>query len=182
MENNNYEQEFIQNVKRTSQPVPSRQTALKTSANTSVAPLVIAIILALVVLIESIALAIFAVNYGEALDLYGGDYSSEIEYDSVSDSPEALSEASSYNYDDDYNITAFDLTCTTDDGSKYTFTKSKSYQKTDASSNSTSSGSYSIINSGAVVLNSSNTNEEKIVYYDGYDIIEGTTFYACEEN
>lgn len=175
--NNNYEQEFIKNIKQVSQPMPSPQPAPRTSSNASILSLVIAIVLAFIVLIESIVLAVFAVNY----------FTPEEEFEeittTVDDSPEALSAASSYTYDENYGITAFNLTCTAEDGATYTFTKAKEYQQTDASSNPVSSGTYSIINSGAVVLDDPSTSgEDKIVYYDGYDIIDGVTFYTCVED
>lgn len=175
MDNNNYEQQFIQNTRQSNQPMAPRPAAAPSTSG-SVLPLVIAIILAFIVLIESIVLAIFAVNY----------FTPEEEFEditTVNDSPEALSAAGSYTYDANYGITAFNLTCTSDDGATFTFTKAKEYQQTDTSSNPVSNGTYSIINSGAVVLDDPNTSgEDKIVYYDGYNIIDGVTFYACEEN
>lgn len=180
MDSSNYEQEFINNIKQTGQPALSPHPAPKSTSNASVIQLTIIIILAIIVLIESVALAIFIVNYGEVLDLYG-DYETEYNEETIDDSPEALSQSSSFSYDKKYNITAFNLVCTAEDDSKYTFSKSGEYQKSSSSSDSTESGIYSIINSGAVVLNNPNQTEDKIVYYDGYDIIEGVTFYTCKE-
>lgn len=180
MNNSNYEKEFINSIKQTAQQAPAPQLKPKTAANTSKLQLIITIIFGIIVLIESIALAILAYNYGEVLDLYGNN---EPEYNEATnnDSPEALSEDNDFSYDEDYNITAFNLVCTSGDGSKYTFNKSKEYQKTDTSSSITESGTYSIIKGSAIILNSPNHTEEKVVYYDGYDIIDVTTFYTCNK-
>ena len=180
MDNNSYEQEFIKSIKQPKQPVPTPRPALKPNSDASTLPLIVSIILGIVVLVESVALIIFAINYGEVLDLYGENNSTS-SGEATNDSPEALSENSNFTYDEDYNVISFDLTCTAEDGSKYAFTKAGTYQKTDGSSNSVDSGSYSVINSGAVVLKSSNQTNDKTVYYDGYDIIEGITFYTCGE-
>lgn len=180
MNNSNYEKEFINNIKQAGQQAPLPQQKLKIATNTSKLQLVITITLAIIVLIESIALAIFAFNYGEVLDLYGGN---EPEYNEATnnDSPEALSNDNDFTYGENYEITAFNIICTNEDGSKYTFSKSKNYQKTDTSSGSTESGTYSIINGSAIILNDSNQTEEQVIYYNGYDIIEGTTFYTCNK-
>ncbi|MBQ6414609.1 hypothetical protein IJI28_03255 [Candidatus Saccharibacteria bacterium] len=180
MNNSNYEKEFINSIKQTGQQIPLSQQKLKIATNTSKPHLAITIILAIIVLIESVALAILAFNYGEVLDLYGNN---EPEYNETTnnDSPEALSNDNDFTYGENYEVTAFNLICTNGDGSKYTFTKSKNYQKTDTSLGSTESGTYSIVNGGAVILNNPNQTEEKIVYYNGYDIMEGTTFYTCDK-
>lgn len=178
MDNNNYEQEFINNVKQTKQPVSSPRFVPGTTAKASTLPWIISMVFALIVLVESVALVIFAINYGEALDLYGGGNSSESS--TTNDSPEAISEGGAFNYDDDYNITAFALTCTNDDGSSYTFTKDGTYQQKNSSSNPVDSGTYTVTNSSAVVLKSPNQPNDRIVYYDGYDIVEGLSFYSCD--
>ena len=181
MNDNTYEQEFIKNVRQAAHATPPAKTKVGDSAAGSKLPLILSIFLTFVVLVESVALIVFAVNYAEVLDLYGEDVT--IEYDSSKDSPEDLSEDSKFNYDSEYLVTAFDLECTAEDGTKYSFTKSGSYKKTDKTSAVTDSGSYSIVNGGAVVLNGgNNTSDEKnIVYYDGYSIMEGLNFYTCDE-
>lgn len=177
MDNNNYEQEFLKKVQQ--QPAPSPRPVAKTTTSATSLPLILSILLAIVVLVESVALVIFAINYGAVLDLYG-----ETEYDEnttgTNDSPDALNEGAVFSYDENYNITAFEITCTAEDGSKFAFTKSGTYQKTDSSSNSIDSGNYSITNGSAVILKSANNPGDKIVYYDGYDVIEGLSFYTCE--
>ena len=177
MNDNSYEQEFIKNVKRASvSPVGNGANG------SSKLPLVVSILLAVVVLLESVALIVFAINYAEVLDLYGGDVVAE--YDSSKDSPEDLSENSNFTFDKDYNVIAFNLECVAEDDTKYSFTKAGEYKKTDKTSAVTDSGSYSIVNSGAVVLNGGSdtaNGEKKIVYYDGYNIMDGLDFYTCDE-
>ena len=183
MENNNYEQDFIKNVRATSRVAPPANKGVGSTDGASRLPLIVSIVLAMAVLVESIALIVFAVNYGEVLDLYGEDLV-ESELDVNDDSPEALSEGSIYNFDENYMITAFDLTCVADDGMKYSFTKAGDYEKTDDSSNIIDSGTYSILNGSVVVLNNSDgsaNDKKKATYYDGAYFIEDTTFYTCEE-
>lgn len=183
MENNNYEQDFIKNVRATSRVAPPANKGVGGADGASRLPLIVSIVLAMVVLVESIALTVFAINYGEVLDLYGDDVA-DSEFDTNDDSPEALSEGSIYNFDENYMITAFDLTCVADDGIKYSFTKAGDYEKTDDSSNIIDSGTYSILNGSAVVLNNSdvpNGDKKMVAYYDGAYLIEDTTFYTCEE-
>ena len=174
MDNNNYEQEFIKSIKQTKQPASSSRPAPKPTSNPSTLPMVVAIILGIIVLVESVALTVFAVNYGVTLDLYGDE---GFEYDA--DSSENVSEEDSIQYDEDYNIVAFDLDCVAEDDSRYTFTKSGSYQKTDNNSNLLDSGTYSVINDAAVALKSASQGNAESVYYDGYNIVEGVTFYDC---
>ena len=180
MDNNSYEQDFIKNVKQTKQPAaPSRSTS-KTTTSTSMLPTIVAIILGLIVLVESVALVIFAINYGVVLDLYGD---STIEYvdEETEGTPESLSESSSYEYDEDFNVVAFDLICSAEGGSRYEFAKSGAYQKTDSGSNLLDSGTYSILENSVVVLKNPDRTEDEFIYYDGYDvIIEDDTFYDCE--
>ena len=180
MNDNSYEQEFIKNVKRASGPSVGGANSGATSS--SKLPLVVSILLAIIVLVESVALIVFAINYAEVLDLYGEDVA--VEYDSSKDSPEDLSENSNFTFDNDYNVTAFNLECVSEDDAKYSFTKAGEYKKTDKTSAVTDSGSYSIVNSGAVILNSRSDaigGEKKIVYYDGYNIMDGLNFYTCDE-
>ena len=86
-----------------------------------------------------------------------------------------------YEIDAEDNIVALELTCENENGDKYIFTKAKQYTKT-SGSNTGDSGTYSIISSSAIVLNDpTDTTKAQTVYYDGIYIIEGTTFYDCEE-
>ena len=175
MDNNSYEQQFIRNVKQTARPTPPKNTNISTPSSTKL-PLIVAIVLAVTLLIESVVLIIFVVN---SFDFEEEDYDDEETY--ANDSPEALSENSNFEYDNNYHITAFNLSCDTEEGAKYTFDKSGVYQKTDKSSNLVDSGIYSITNDTAVILkNAETSSQERIVYYDGYSIVEGLTFYYCD--
>ena len=177
MDNNSFENEFIQNVKQTTPP--SSMPSIKPESGESKLPLIVALVTSFIVLIESIVLVMFTVKY------FNKDQEDSDEaISSYDDSEEALSEDGAYALDDSYNIMAFNLTCTSEDGSKYVFKKAKTYQKSDATSTTTDSGNYAILNGTAVVLNSDNSpsGEEKIIYYDGIYITEGRTFYECKED
>lgn len=176
MDNNDFEQDFIKKVKQ--QPVVPQKTVTETTVRSSMLTLILPIIFAVVVLVESVALVIFAINYGVVLNLYGENYAEHSE-EKVDDLPEAHGENNDYSIDDNYNVIAFNLTCEVQDGSRYTFAKSGNYQKYDKTSDTTESGSYSIVNGSAVVLKNSNQSEDTVVFYDGENIIENTTFYVC---
>ena len=175
--NNNYEQQFIQNVKQSTTPVVPASSSMSSGnpESSSKLPLIIAIILACALLIESIVLVFFATRSVSP--------SAEVEQDTSDipeDTPEALSDASNFTFDENFAITAFNLTCTNENGTKYVFDKSNTYQKINSATTPIDSGSYSIVNSAAVVLNNSQ-NAEEVIYYDGYYVIDGLTFYECEE-
>lgn len=178
--NNNYEQEFVEKVSVANQPAPSNWQAPSSTGPKSSLLLVVVIIFAIIVLVESVALIIFATNYGEVLDLYGDG---DIEYpdDLTGDYSDELSSNSNFDYDDNFDVTSFNLTCTNEDDFEYAFTKSGTYQKTDSASNTIDSGTYSIINGGAVVLDSANQSEDKVVYYDGYVVMDGIDSYMCDD-
>lgn len=180
MDNNSYEQEFIKNIKQTKQPASPPRPTPKPITNSSTPSLIVSIILGIIVLVESVALVIFAINYGEVLGLYGETGAEYIE-GSIEETPESLSEKSAFNYDDEYNITAFNLVCNTEDGSQYEFTKTGTYQKTSNASSSTDSGTYSIVNNSAVVLENPSRTDDIVVYFDGDTIIDGTDFYTCDD-
>ena len=170
---NKYEQEFMQNVRREAAQdritIPPKASQ---SGDSSKLPLAIAIILAIIVLFESIALVILLIH---VVNGSTSSFQEDAFYESFDDTPPSLE------YDSNYQIVSFALTCTSTDGNKYVFTKDKTYEQLNQSSNPTGSGIYKILNSSAVVLNDGN-NTSKTVYYDGLNIIDGTTFYECEES
>ena len=168
----NYEQEFLAKVKQTTPPV--KTASVNHAANTkNKAPIIVSIVLACIVFIETIALVPLLIAYFNTQN-DGPDVG-------YSDSTESISEEGDYIFDDTYTIVAFDLTCTDDDGNTFVFDKTNTYRRTGSQSNYTESGTYSIVKGGAVVLNNPTQESEKIVYYDGYYIMEGLTFYSCEE-
>ncbi len=164
MDNNNFEQQFTQNVKST---MP--QPAMETPVGSSKLPLIIALALAAITLVESIVLIIAFVNF------FGEDTSEEIINEDIS-----VEENNYYQYDNDGNLVSLNLTCTAEDGAKYVLTNSKTYEHRDASGSVTNSGDYSIVNDSLVSLTSSNGN--KVLYYDWVSLADELTLYDCDED
>lgn len=166
MDKENYEQQFMQNIKSgTSNKNPETPSHKPASS----LPLVIAIILAIIVLIESIVLIIVLAN------LFGGYVSDlDVTYE-ISDDEEEY-----YIFDDQGDISAFSITCTSDDNSQYSFGKNQQYKAYNAESELLDSGSYSIIRSDIIVLGEPSTNN-KTLFYDGANVVDDLVFYECEE-
>ena len=170
MNDNNFEQQFIKNVGQ------STVANTQTPKNTGTLSLTIAIIMAVIVLIESIALVVISMSYSQMLDNYFSD-----EGDGFIEETYVNESETAYQFDDSLNLVSFNLTCTAEDGSKFVFKKAKTYQNT--SNSSTSSGTYSILNGSVIVLNdSSNSGDQQTLYYEGRNIINGTTYYNCVED
>lgn len=173
MDNNSqsYEQAFMQSIQ---QPSPPPSSIDPTKPNKSFLPIIISIILAFVVIIETIALVSISNKSANSSD------DEEISrVSTANDSAEDISDAR-LTFDENYTIVALEFACIADDGAKYEFTKTKTYKHTDASSTVIDSGTYSIVNGGAVVLNETDPTKQRIIYYDGYYIMEGLDFYGCE--
>lgn len=166
MDNNSFEQQFTQKVKATTVPLP---TAPIPDNNSSKLPLIIAIVLALVTLIESIILIITLNNYFSITSVEG-----EEAYEIPED--EALLE-NAYIYDDDSNLVAMSLSCTNEDGTYYNFNTDNQFEQHNANGALTTSGSYTITNDNLISLSGSN----KVLYFDGFGIADGLTIYNCEE-
>lgn len=176
MEKNSFEQEFIHNVKQTTPPqVIKPQPANlnpNASAKTSKLSFIAIIILAIIALVEAVALVVMAINLQAEPD-------EELVEDELDDY--AVSNLTPYEYDNEDNIVALNLTCESEDGNQFAFTKAKQYTKSSGSAPE-ESGTYSMLKNTAIILNNgAGAGEEKIVYYDGIYVIDGTTFYSCEE-
>ncbi len=168
MNNNDFEENFMQNVKQTL-PQRPQQPSNQTSAQPSKLPLIIAIVSVFIALVELVVIVFLIVNNYETEDDITADDSSDFE----------ISTSTPFSFDDEGNISAFDLTCTAENGDKYTFSKAKKYTKTSASS-STSSGIYSTVKGTAIILNNTESEEEApVLYYDGEYVFEHTTPYEC---
>lgn len=165
MDNSNFEQQFTQNVKTTAMPpVPSMA-----SEGTGKLPLIIAIILGVVTLIETIVLVITLSGHFAYLNSNSEvDYETAVEDDYVN---------SAYVYDKDYNLTALNLTCVASDGSTYELTTDNQFSQHDNNGSPIASGSYSITNDSLISLADTN----KVLYFDGFDVADGLTVYTCKE-
>ena len=166
--NRNFEQQFTQSLKA-SASAPSAQSITASSENSKL-PLIVAIVLAIVTLVETIALIISLTNrpttsvsepeedvyYGE-VPVNGEEYSDE-----------------NYTYDDELNLIAFRATCVAENGSSYSFDISNNFTY---SGDSSSNGTYTISDSDLISL----SNNDKVLYYNGISVADGLTIYNCEE-
>lgn len=172
--NSSFEQQFVQNIQNAaqSQVEPPRSSKSSSASQPSPKiPLIISLILAVIVLIEAIALLIVTISYFSLSDAY---YNYEV---SISDESDSGLEA--YSFDTEGNLTAISLNCTSDNGT-YNFKSDNTYEQQERSSGASSSGAYSILNDSLISLSGSN-DSEKVLYFDGFDIADGTTIYQCEE-
>ncbi len=173
MDNQNFEQQFTQNVRSSA----AQPTGVE-SGSSSKLPLVISIALAAIVLVESIVLLITISNYSNAVNNYFSDEVDEgevveggvIDNDTVEDD---------YVYDDEGNLTAMEITCTNESGTKIKLDKSNKLEILDSSSNVTASGSYTILRDSVISL--AGSSNDRTFYYDGLILADGTTIYDCEE-
>lgn len=150
-------------------------------------------VLLCIVVIESVFLTILAIDFFDTgeIDDDGGFLPEE--------TIEELNESGEFTFDNSGNIVAFDITCTSEEGGKYTFAKSMKYKKS-APSGETEYGIYSILKNSAVILKDAplateseedsevwegdedmEENTRGVIYYDGNNIIDGLTFYECVE-
>lgn len=78
-------------------------------------------------------------------------------------------------FDSNGELATFNAICVTDDGAYFKIFKSGTYEQYDASTNLINSGNYSMVN-GIVV----SISPDRVLYYDGYYLADGTTIYDCE--
>lgn len=131
--------------------------------------LVLSFALVCTVLVESVILVFFGVNFFNRND-------DEIPSEEIS---LVSTEDGMYTFDDLDNIASFSLKCTNEDDSvQFSFDKNMTYVK-NIPLQPTETGTYSIINNQVIVLNPNN-GSERTVYYNGASIIEGASFYDCE--
>ncbi len=167
MDNNNYEQQFSQNVKST-MPAPA---PIAVGGESSKLPLIVAAILGVVTLVESIILIVTLINFFQLAN--PGEEDVITSEDTYLD----IGEDGTSGYDDDGNLVWLNLTCTnSESGDKYTLTESGSYQF--SGSSQTGSGEYTIVNDSLISLTGASGN--KVLFYDGYSIADELTLYDCD--
>lgn len=184
MDNNDFKQQFTQNIKTnvaqdtvTSPSVigsPSRVPGASASKGGAIQlPWIVSGILALALVIESIVLAISLTSYfaitNEDYETLEDEDIEEIEY------------SDSYIYDDNDNLLGFDLSCTSGDGGSYSFSPANTFEQKSNSGSIMSSGKYQIVNNSLIQINASGT-PEKVLYFDGSSVADGTVVYDCNEN
>ena len=169
--NNDFEQQFMQGVKAT-QPTQASKTPKQTNSyhgGVSSTPFIITIAaLGIALLLESIVLVFFTIDYFGVMA--AGDDPSLDEREGADDGK--------YVYNSDFDITALNLTCTAEDGARYNFNSERKYQFSDTSAGTSDSGTYSVLRDSDVTLTSP-TGGQKVVYFDGDFIADGTKMYDC---
>ena len=162
MDNNNFEQQFTQNLK--AMPMQPAE-----ASGSSKLPLVISVALAVIVIVQSIALIITLTNY---FSIANG----EAEYSDVEEEPVISDDYndSDYVYDSEDNLTAVNITCKGSNGASIQLTTDNKYQS------GSDYGTYTIIRDSIVPVTSSD-GTKKVLYYDGVILADGTTIYDCGE-
>ncbi|MBQ6414390.1 hypothetical protein IJI28_02100 [Candidatus Saccharibacteria bacterium] len=166
MDKDNYEQEFMQNIKNTTH---ANKTSVPKTSHSTKLPWIITAILALIVVVESIALSFLLVNY----------FNEEEDYPTDLVRGDKNTEEGVFYYDKEGYLIAFVLTCTSEEGTKYLFQSDNQYQKYNGAELLTT-GTYSISENVVVDLKSS-TDEETKYFYDGFSIENDTESYECED-
>ncbi len=168
---NNFEQQFTQNLQTSMATVPSAM-----QNNNNRLQLVITVALAAIVLFESIALLITLVNYPSSNDnsVYNESESEEVE------SEEVEFVDNTFFYDDNDNLIAINLKCTSDDGASMVFANDNTFKQYDQNTTMVESTKYSIHDTKIIeILNPINSDSPKVLYFDGMEIADGLKIYKC---
>ena len=166
--NNNFEQQFVQNLQPTPAPVP---TPMLESSKSKLHLIIIIIILSIALLIESIILII-------TLSTFFGDSSSEYDNDEayITSDQELTNVDPDFVYDGEDNLIAINDTCKNNDGLYFAFTTDNQYQQKDASGAIIDSGTYTVFRDNIISLSGSN---DRTLYYDIVSLADGTNIYDC---
>lgn len=166
MNNNNFEQQFIQNIKSNASPVEQNAE----QKHNLFAILIVVIIFIGIQLILSIAILI-------NINSSSGYKNEEVSFNDEPSIDE--NEGTEGVYDNNDCLIAMDITCASEDGVNILLTKRNTYQKLDANSTILDKGSYAITR-GSVFKFADSNKDDFILFYDGYTLTDGTTFYDCE--
>lgn len=166
MENSSFEQQFTQSLNAA--PLQPANNGMGKSK----LPIIISIVLAVIVVVESIALIITMNNYLAIVDEVPA-YDEDEGYIEDEEGEEAID--NNYVYNDSDALVAMNANCKATDGSAITLDTSGNYTATGPLAGS---GTYTITNDSLISLSGSN----KVIYYDGWDLADGLTIYSCEED
>lgn len=165
---NSFEEQFAQNLRTTSAQATK---PISRPTSDSRLPLIISVILASIVLIESIALVITIVNYFDTFSSDTEGFVEEQEDPSVEN----------FIISEDGHLVAFNSTCkNAETGAYYTFSTNNSFREYSATGSLSSSGTYSIVRDSIVKFNTSSGSKDNLIY-DGYILTDGNIIYDCEE-
>lgn len=174
MDNSSFEQQFTQNVKA-SAAQPYTPSYAPPRPNSSKLPLITTIALAAVTFVESLVLIITLSNYFAMANSLDESYEEDSTSSNTSEA-EVTDDDENYAYDEEGNVTAFEATCTNEEGASYKLTKNNSYEQYTSSSSLLGSGTYTILYDSIVSISGS----DKTLYFDGMILADGTNIYECE--
>jgi len=166
---NSFEQQFVQNVKNNISE-DSQAANIKIESSHKFI-FIIAIIISVISLIELVILAILLINFTSTIMFENDSEDSVDEVEIAANSP--------YVWDNEGDLIAVGITCKNQNNASFTLTKTNKFTMYDDSSNIIDTGSYSIVNDSLIPLSGS-TNQEKVLYYDGFVLADGTDIYECE--
>ena len=148
---------------------------------TSRIPLTIALISTIVVAIQSVIL-IMVLSSFFAVPEKQTDESTEVLADDGQIEKIEFTTESSYIYDKDNNLSAFNLNCTSDVGMSFIFTGENSFIQQDSLSNLISSGKYYIHENNLIQIIPSSGDERVLYYLNGARVADGLELYTCQED
>ncbi|MBR3236378.1 hypothetical protein IKF92_01725 [Candidatus Saccharibacteria bacterium] len=160
---NNYEQQFMQNVKTTPQPTtPTEKKPIQPN-------LILMIVLIIVLVLQSVLLAIMLIKFNSLVESDYTEYPEETE--ETDEGPDL------YQYDDNNLLVSVDIKCDSEDSSAYIFKSNNKYEKLNSASEIIDEGKYSIQQDIAFRL--SGDDGLTTLFFDYATLTDGTTFYAC---
>ena len=145
---------------------------MRPKSSTSSATIIAIIVLALIILVESIALTITLTNYF-------GLFSSEIDYDTATES-DYIYPGNNFNYSKDGKLISMDAKCASDDYGYILFSKDNTFQQYNNSNELIDKGSYTITNS--IVISLTNNSSKRLLSFDGFRLADEEVMYDCEDS
>ena len=133
----------------------------------------IVVVLAVMILFETIVLSIVLVNASDSNDSY--DFETTEDDIVVEDFDVDLGEE----YDEEGNVVAIEQKCTSDGGEKFEFKYDKKYKRYGKDGDLVDEGSYDMVN-GSLLALKDGTEAGRVLYYDGYSVADGLTLYYCD--
>ncbi len=165
MNNNEFTEQFKQNIKAPAVPPTS------TTQQSNKLYLTAIIALSAVLIFESIALIIITINY----------FSSVNEYDDVVEDYSITVEGSNpgelFFYDNDDNLVSVNTNCTNNETGNYIVLSSdKSIKEYDSTNSLSNSDTYTIINDTIISLSN---DTDRVLYFDDDTLYDGLVIYDC---
>lgn len=161
---NNFEQQFMQNVKTTApSDVPTSEKPKHTN-------LIIMTILIIVMVFQTVFSIVTLIKFYSVLNeasVINTEETTTTDFETA------------YRFGEGGSLEAISAECKSENGSTYTLTLDNKYKEQDSSSRVIDSGAYSIDQDIAFRLDG--TAGQKTLYYGDYILTDGTSFYTCSE-